>query len=432
MADSAARFPQTGTWFLQSDSFQVWTDNESGLSWLFGMHWTPTLDRRSRRIFFEQLREQGVRWYATSGKAGELIGVSVDAAAHDLPSHTLCAALAFANQRPDGTHLLLLRYGDTRQWIVGSHQGQVISQTDRWIDYGPLADALILELQRRFKDLTIERIEIANPMDLRLSELLPWIATDAKKLSRLRKVPGLGRARKVVISGGFVILLVLGWILYHAIFKSDLQSRRELGNQLDAPPEELAQKPPLFEIHGPEALMGLVNRLEPLPVDPPGWQLQGIDCNLLSQQSHCQARYQRVSRQSDNSQLARFAPPGWSIGVLGLDETLLEISIPIKTDTIQIPLTSQDSGWMVALQRHTQRTPFIDLGQTQTIERMGYRIRYRSITMRLPIRQKERLADWQLPVRWSTLRLDVFPQATLDSYSGSLMLNLRGELLVAD
>jgi hypothetical protein len=110
----------------------------------------------------------------------------------------------------------------------------------------------------------------------------------------------------------------------------------------------------------------------------------------------------------------------------------LEISISLKTEISHIPPIVRDSEWIVDLQRHTQRTPFIDLGQTQWIERLGHRTRYRSIAMRLPIREKERLAAWQLPVRWMQLRLEVFPQATLDAYSGGLMLSLKGELLVAD
>jgi len=432
VSDSAQRTVKAGVWSFQGESFQVWADEESGMNWLFGMHWTPTLDRRSRRLFFEQLSQQGARWYATSGQTGELIGVSIEAASLDLPSHTRSAAVEFATQHPAGIHLLSVRRPDGRQWITGSHHGHVISQTDRWFGDDLQAEALILELQQRFNDLCVDRIELPAQLDLPLSTSLPWMGLDAKKTSRLRRVPGLGKSRQSFIFGLLVTLLILVWIGYHSLFKAFFQASRDLENTPVDAPDELVSPLPFFEMHTPESLMGLLNRLDPVPVDPPGWQLQSIDCNIAVKQSRCEARYRRISRQSDNSRLAQFAPPGWSIGLLGLDETLLEITIPIVTYAIQSPQGVRGMQWMIDLQRHTQQTPFIDLGQTQTIERKGHRVRIRSIAMRVPVRQKERLAQWQLPVRWSTVRLEVLPQAILDSYSSSLMLSLKGELLVTD
>jgi len=432
VSDSVQRALKGGAWSFQGESVQVWAHEESGLNWLFGMHWTPTLDRRSRRLFFEQLSQQGVRWYAKSGQAGELIGVSIEAASLDLPSQTHSAAVEFANQHPTGTHLLSVRHPDGRQWITGSHNGHVISQTDRWLGDDLQAEALILELQQRFNDLCIDRIELPEQPDLPLSSSLPWLGLDAKKISRLRRVPGSGKPYKSFVFGILVTLLILMWIGYHSFFKAFFQANQELEKTPVDASDELVSTLPFFEMHTPESLMGLLSRFDPVPVDPPGWQLQSIDCNIAVKQSHCEARYRRVSRQSDNSQLAQFAPPGWSIGLLGLDETLLTITIPIGTYAIQSPQGVRGMQWMIDLQRHTQQTPFIDLGQTQTIERMGHRVRVRSIAVRVPVRQKNRLADWQLPVRWSTVRLEVLPQTILDSHSGSLMLSLKGELLVTD
>jgi hypothetical protein len=396
------------------------------------MHWTPTLDRRSRRIFFEQLREQGVRWYATSGQAGELIGVSIDAASRDLPGNTLSAAVSFANQHPAGTHLLSIRRTDGWQWVVGAHQGHVISQTDRWLCDDRQADALVQDLQQRFKDVCVVKLVLSSGSDLDLSASLPWMSFDTQKTSRLRRLPSSGKVHKGLFLGLLLVLLVVMWIGFQTFFKALLPANHDLELTPAETTDDSGSKIPLFEIHTPESLKLLLSRLDKVPVDPPGWQLQSIDCKVSEKRSHCESRYRRLSRQSDNSQLAQFAPPGWSIGVLGLDETLLETSFFIETQALQNPPNVRGTHWMIDLQRHSERTPFIDLGQTQTIDRTGQRIRVRSIAMRLPMRHKEMLADWQLPVRWLSVRLEVLPQAILDPYSGSLMLSLKGELLVTD
>lgn len=407
---------------------RIWTDPESRHRWVFGMHWTPTLDRRRRRILLDQLGEQGMRWCASSGSSGELIGVVLDESAGPVDRTVASAALAFASHHLQGTHVIRLSLGGNQHWISASNQGQVVSQTDRWFEDGRQADVLIAELEQRFGDVVVQAVTWADPETEPAPAGLGWLDTTSHALARLHRLrPIAGWGNVLSLSVVLVAFALLAWTGYRAMKSPSPVADSELPTPVV--PDAFIQNGMTLRAHSGADISVLLGHWDRLPLQPPGWLLLELTCSVQERSTRCEATYRRLVLDTDNRALADFAPTGWLVEQRGLNKTALTREIDLPGQTLAVDRERQ-RDWMVVLQRQSQQTPFIDLGPAQTGVRGGHTVSFRSIAMRLPMRHRDRLVHWHLPVRLTQVRLEVSPGAPIDEHSGALMLQLKGELLV--
>lgn len=407
---------------------KVWTDHESGARWVFGMHWTPTLDRRSRILLFEQMRQHGLRWCARSGSPGELIGVVPDASVGPIDRGVASAAVAFARHYPNGTHAVRLLVQGQAQWVMATHDGQVLSQTDRWFDEDAPAEALLADLRQRFPDLEVQSVSWPGFETPANWTAPPWLGPQAHARARLQRLPGGIRAQPLGTLLVLTVLVALGvWAGW-----SWVQSRWALHAPQLPGPTRAIDSPPKATLHAHPvaAVLEVLGQWNDLPLDPPGWALQGVSCQVLGQVARCQAVFRRLRLDTDNGVLAGFLPAGWSISAQSLNETAARLEVPMQGQPIA-EIVQRQRDWMVTLQQFSQAIPFIDLGQTHRDHADGLQ-RVRPVALRLPFRHVHQLGAWTLPVRWLQIGLEVVPGAALDRHAGVLMLQLKGELFVSD
>jgi len=418
------------SWTDGGKSSRVWQPSAAGHGWIFGLEWTATLGQRSRRWLFTQLRQQNVRWYASTGMQGELIGISREPGSEQAISSLAAAAVGYAQSRPDGSYLLCLAIDPSRQWVVGVHRGKLLSHTDTWLEPEAVG-ALQQVLAQRFADLVIETVHWSNPGDDPPAALafLQQAPVHQARFERLR--PTLAtRANALLLLGTLICLHGAAWMCQSLDWwpADDWQAAGQLGDEQRT--VQGAAHVPVVEVHDLAALMSLLQGLQQLPVNPARWLLHGVQCQMTSEMAHCSAAYQRHQNNTDNEALVPLVPANWHLKPVAMDETKLESHIRMGTRVINLPSSQASGAWLVTLQRQTAITPELSVGswRDQAVVPSHGRVRTREITLRLPVRQWAVLRDWPLPVYWQSVRLELVPNATVDEHHGYLMFHLKGEL----
>lgn len=417
-------------WSEHGPNLHTWGVPDQPLRWVFGLQWTATLGRRSRQWLFNQLRRQNLRWYASSGPQGELVGMDMTGRLAFEDGPVFAAAVGYALSRPQGTHLLRLVLTPANQWVVGVHQGSVLSHTDCWMD-AQTGDALEAGLEQRFSDLVVQTVvwPIDSAMIAPLE--LDFLHTAAHETARCRRLRfGVSGATVVLALGAMVCLLGAGFMLVS--LGGWPQTNEATVQATQADPEALL---PSVYVHDMRFLEPLWQEILQLPVDPDGWILQTVDCALIVDAATCRADYLRRRTTTDNGILSARAPSLWRFKPVSLDLSSFESLVPVAAK--RLPVRSAvafdaDDTWLTTLQQQTAVTPSISLGPWQE-KKMGgdsflLTLRSAEISLRLPVRQLSLLQSWSLPVFWQTVRLDVMPSATVDQHNSYLMLHLKGEL----
>lgn len=417
-------------WSEHGPNLHTWDAPDQSLRWVFGLQWTATLGKRSRQWLFNQLRRQNLRWYASSGSQGELVGMDMTGRLSFEDGPVFAAAVGYALSRPTGVHLLRLVISPAHQWVVGVHQGSVLSHTDCWMD-AQAGDVLQAGLEQRFSELVVQTVfwptesAVIVPLEL---EFLNTAAGEAARCRRLRY--GVSSGTIVLALGAMLFLLGAGFMWVSLGWWPQKSQTTVPIKQADTD----ALMPSVY-VHDMRDLDPLWQGLLQLPIDPDGWILQTVDCALILDAATCRADYLRRRATTDNGVLSARAPGLWRLKPVSLDLSSFENAIRVATK--QLPLRSAmainaPDPWLITLQRQSAITPSISVGPWQE-QKLGmgsflFTLRSAEISLRLPVRQLSLLQSWSLPVFWQSVRIDVMPSATVDQHNSYLMLHLKGEL----
>ncbi len=417
-------------WSEHGPNLHTWGVPDQSLRWVFGLQWTATLGRRSRQWLFNQLRRQNLRWYASSGPNGELVGMDMTGRLvfDDVP--VFAAAVGYAISRPQGTHLLRLVITPAQQWVVGVHQGSVLSHTDCWMD-AQAGNALQAGLEQRFNDLVVQTVIWPTDSALNAPLELEFLHAAADETARCRRLRyGVSGGTAVLGLGAIVCLLGAGFMLVSLGWWPQK-------NEATMPPtvaDTDALMPPVY-VHDIRFLEPLWQGLLQLPIDPDGWILQTVDCALIVDAATCRADYLRRRVTTDNSILSARMPGLWLFKPVSLELSSFENVFRVAAKRLPVRSAvsvNADDTWLTTLQQQSAITPSISLGPRLDKKLGGdsYSVTQQSaeISLRLPVRQLSILQSWSLPVFWQSVRLDVMPSATVDQHNSYLMLHLKGEL----
>ena len=417
-------------WSEHGPNLRTWAVPDHSLRWVFGLQWTATLGRRSRQWLFNQLRRQNLRWYASSGPHGELVGMDMTGRLVFEDGPVFAAAVGYALSRPQGTHLLRLVVTPAQQWVIAVHQGSVLSHTDCWLD-AQAGDALQAGLEQRFSELVVQTVVWSSESAVTAPLELAFLQATAGESARCRRLRFGVSSEMVVLAMGVVVCLIGAGFMWVSLGWWPQTSEATVP-AVQADSEALM---PSVYVHDMRDLEPLWQGLLQLPVDPDGWILQTVDCALIVDAATCRADYLRRRATTDNVILGARAPEIWRLKPVSLDRSRFESVVRVAAK--QLPVRTAESidaheTWLTTLQRQSAITPNISLGpwQEKKLGADSFLITLRSaeISLRLPVRQLSLLQSWSLPVFWQSVRLDVMPSATVDQHNSYLMLYLKGEL----
>lgn len=315
------------------------------VSLAFGMDWLPLLGDRPEHEAARLMRRQRASHAVLSGLAPSAVGLAwLGPVRNGTPCFS--GAQIFAGLYPKGTVAIILDLADGRVCVLASHEGVVLSRSDRIYHDIALARAVIDELRLAYPRLT-EPVCLEGhdePVSPRL------LASHAGNHALLRRVPT--SRRRVLVLGGLTALSGAFWAWPHV---ADTQGRPERPDALEAwgqAQRQLFAQHPVHGLVGTQTLFGAMARQ---PVTIAGWQLRILSFRVIEQgQCRALAEYERTDPRADNKGLLQGAPSNWQFDFpsLTLARAGWTLALPAQTlDQAQPPVTGQQTrDWVSQVQ----------------------------------------------------------------------------------
>ncbi len=304
----------------------------------FGLDWLPLLDEHPDRL----ARRLAVRHRAThavlSGSDQAAVGLAW-LNNHKSSSAPYSGAQIFALLNPRGTVAAILDMGGGDLCVLATHEGVVLSRSDRIYHDAALAQAVIDELRLAYPRLR------GPAMSGQATIGLDDLARHASDEARLQRVPWrgwtrLGIAGLLACAAALSAWLGLG-VGHNPAPRIDArqawtQAQRRLLDQ--------------HHVHGAAGTRTLLAALHRQPAVIAGWQLRQLSCRHADDGVwRCLGEYERTAPQADNRGLLRQAPREWQLDFpsLGVARATWTLSMPGQApDHTQPPsVDGQDRDW---------------------------------------------------------------------------------------
>ena len=426
---------QTRTW--------NWLDRTAKFDWVFGMRWLPALDARAQKAMQRNLREQGFVWAVNHGKQVRLIGVQPLVGNSAVGNRTASAAVAFASQHSQGTHALCLEVLGIGVWLVAASDGSLLSDTDRWFDTLEQAQGCLQALRERHERLVIMtgqwNPEASDPGQ----EPPDFLQASLVKHCKFARLPS------VHTHWLWWVFLILGAGVGAVFAYQYLLANDQSIPAGDGAFVPRAVQPPSVPVHRNEALPALLEDWHRLPIDPAGWLLQSVACRIDLDRAFCAASYRRRDPGAHNEGLAHHEPAGWRFEPDSLDQAFFKRTIAMPVQPLLPHMRTSTTFGLAQLQRLSPEVAGLAVGHVNQVpvtapvkaqidatdsafdlaDQRVERLSLRTVSLRLALRQAERIKDLNLPLRWRQADLSLIHGAQVDQLHGYLMLNLQGEWL---
>lgn len=418
-----------------------WRDASANITWLFGMRWLPALGSQGEKAIHRNLRQQGIEWAVNHGDTVRLIGVPASSHTAVVNRQSASAAMAFAATHANGTHALCLHVAGVGVWVVASFEGSLISDTDRWFDTLDEAEDCLQALSERHKTLQCQSLtwDPAAP-DCR-DQQPEFLQTSLLKRARFCRLPSAGLWWLWVLLGVAACAGAGFFVSWHWAGQ---------GEPDVLPERNSGQMPvrPVVRVHRPDSLQELISGWHELPVDPAGWLLQEVACRIEYDKAICRAAYKRRESGAHNEGLKRHEPPRWRFEHESLDRAFFLRTFSLPMQALQPYRRVGELAGLSELQRLSAEVAAIALGSAATVNgprpasldstmglagqqgaAEGLALKSRALTVRLALRQADRIHALGLPLRWRQADLALVHGAQIDKSHGYLMLNLQGDWL---
>ena len=431
------------TWYAQSDeSRTLCLAMQAERTWVFGMKWYPIVGVQSRReILLEQRRIKATHRIESS--LTQTISASVVGLVSLIPKQKTqkklySAALEFACSHSQDTHILIAHLQEQGWWLVATHHGTVVSQTDVWYVDRLKVNEHLNQLKTRFPNALIK--EVIWHVSLQQPELIVTedLADELYCLSKpvINSQPLLiitiSPFLKASVAVGLMSMIVFCVLAYfwlnmpHAVFETNKSAGELLVNQ-----SEVSSR---YKVHDYDALLGLVEHWRVLPLDPSGWLLKRIDCEGRIEVFFCQALYVRQKPHANNAQLARALPQDWEMVANTIDQVSVVRDVSITASAIDWKTQKNEGDWLTPLQQRQAIFQRIELGAPESIplavsltETPTYK---RQIKISGPMRALSALSGFEQPIQWQHAALEILDETILDLTHSHFVLHLTGDLFV--
>lgn len=410
-----------------------------GQQLVFGLDWTPLVGINPHKQGIKQSRALRATHFVIAGVGARSLGMTrLKSKQAGRKSRMHSAAAHYAQKHSAGAFACLIPFEGHGCWMVASHAGAVLSNTDRWFSDLNAAYEAIEPIQTRFPFLQIQ-----TEPTLTDQAMPSWLLEQLSPLSRLQPVK---RLRKYFLIAIF-LFSILGCIgIYsqkYLIHTSDM-TRQEAPDARHEWQRALRRLDSQIPIHHYQSLLELTRTWHDVPVHPAGWKLRNIECEAAMPAWKCAAHFDRQHKFSLNSDLERHLPAQWIMHASPLESASWIWQVPHRQAPHDWVVASEPEDWMSYLQRislafdHIRIGTGAVLGVQAPLDSQGRVIpmptelpiwRYRSFALKGPMRSVVMLEGLKVPVRWRRARLEI------GSFSGqgpashsALNLELTGEL----
>jgi hypothetical protein len=433
----------TDVWQVQSNFIHVLRlTTQKNHVWVFGMQWYTLISAQSRRnILLDQRRKKATHYAELTpyqNSTGSVFGVTslLPKSIHK-NEKVHAAALVFARQHLHDTHILILHVSEQSWWMVASHHGAVVCQTDIWYTDRFQVDEHVQQLKTRFISVSIKEVnwkkylvEWAAEPDQSKHALFD-VTDPAVQAQILLPISNSPLFKVVVFSGIFFVLAAIVLTYLWINHKNNRLNHSHLtSHQLEGP----AQASSLYQSHSHESISAMVVLWHALPLDPSGWLLKRVECERQNDAFRCQAHYKRNQPHANNGQLARAIPVDWQLVPQSLDQVSLVRDISITAQPINWSEQSFTEDWLTPLQQRQAIFQSLQLGAGEEIPmsltHTARPIYKRPIRLSGPLRSLPALSGLKQPIQWQYASLEIVDQTILDLTHSHFVLHLVGDIFV--
>jgi hypothetical protein len=412
--------------------------NSFGQPVIFGMDWTAIVGGQPLKLARKHARQVRATHFLVVGAPAMTVGCAqLDKQYFAQSCGIYSAAALFSVAYPSAAVACVVRFEEGGCWMVASHSGSIMSETDRWFVDANAALAALGEIRRRFPHLVVHEGLIASS-----SQLPAWLNDKCSEQARVLVHPS---ARVRVKSRAVVLLLIVVVGLWVKGFDPrsdhDATTTQMHPNQpwLDVIGRYSQQHP----VHEFSDLMRVMAAWRRVPFDPAGWQLLRVQCEPVFFDWSCAAHYRRQHRFALNQQLEAVKPDEWQFHAVALDRAMLTWNLLRAAQPFNWAQEPLRIDWMTSLQRLSPLFEHIQLGlssklsmsppldaQGRPLERPANLPNWhqRSLALKGPLRTLTALQTLTVPVRWRSATLEVGNISGQELTRSVLVVQLIGDL----
>ncbi|MEI8401616.1 MAG: hypothetical protein WCG12_12500 [Alcaligenaceae bacterium] len=412
--------------------------NSIGQPLIFGMDWTAIVGGQPLKLARKHVRLVGATHYLLVGAPATTVGcVQLEKQYFAQSCGIYSAAALFSVAYPSAAVACLVRFEEGGSWMVASHSGSIVSETDRWFVNTQAAVDALNDIRVRFPNLVVHEQLIASS-----TQLPAWLN---EKCSEQARVLSQQTAREGIKTraAALALIIFLGvwihWFYQRPAHDDTLTQVQPTQRWADAMVHYAQQHP----MHRFSDLLQVMTAWRRVPFDPVGWQLLRVQCEPVLLDWSCAAHYRRRHRFALNQHLEAVKPAEWDFHAVALDRATLTWSLSHAAQPLDLTLEPVRVDWMSSLQRLSPLFEHIQLGlaaklsihapldsQGRPLERPAGLPNWhqRSLALKGPLRALSALQELTTPVRWRSATLEVGNISGQELTRSVLVVQLIGDL----
>ena len=434
---NASAEPST-TPFVRPLAKTVVVRNSFGQPVIFGMDWTAIVGGQPLKLARKQARRVSATHFLLVGAPAMTVGcVQLDKQYFAQSCGIYSAAALFSVAYPSAAVACLVRFEEGGYWMVASHSGSIMSETDRWFVDAQAALAALNNIRLRFPHLVVYEGLVASS-----TQLPAWLNDKCSEQARAvaHQAARVGRKSRIVV---LALIVVVGfwmkWFDQHSEHATTVTQAHPDQRWLDALGHYARQHP----VHGFLDLMRVMEAWRRVPFDPAGWQLLRVQCEPVSSDWSCAAHYRRQHRFALNQHLEAAKPSEWEFHAVALDRATLTWTLSRAAQPLDLAQEPSGVDWMTSLQRLSPLFEHIQLGLSTKLlihaplDSQGHALerpvglpnwQQRSLALKGPLRALTALQELTAPVRWRSATLEVGNISGQELTRSALVVQLIGDL----
>ena len=412
--------------------------NSFGQPVIFGMDWTAIVGGQPLKLARKHARLVRATHFLLVGAPAMTVGcVQLEKQYFAQSGGIYSAAALFSVAYPSAAVACLVRFEEGGCWMVASHSGSIMSETDRWFVDAQAALAALNNIRLRFPHLVVYEGLVASA-----TQLPAWLNDKCAEQARVvaYQAARVGSKSRIVALALIVVVGVwMKWFDPHTEHGTTVTQVHPNQRWLDALGHYSQQHP----VHGFSDLMRVMDAWRRVPFDPAGWQLLRVQCEPVLIDWSCAAHYRRRHRFALNQHLEATKPGEWEFHVVALDRAMLTWSLSRAAQPLDLAKEPSRVDWMTSLQRLSPLFEHIQLGlptklqmntpldsQGRALERPVSLPNWhqRSLALKGPLRALTALQELTVPVRWRSATLEVGNISGQELTRSALVVQLIGDL----
>jgi hypothetical protein len=412
--------------------------NSFGQPVVFGMDWTAIVGGQPLKQARKHARLVRATHFLLIGAPAMTVGCAQLEKKYFAQSCRIYSAAAlFSVAYPNAAVACLVRFEEGGCWMVASHSGSIMSETDRWFVDAQAALGALHKIRLRFPNLVVYEGLIASS-----TQLPAWLNDKCSEQARVL-VHQTARVGLKLLAALLAPLVVVGlWVSWF-----DERSERDAAVRLVNPSQRwldtMTHYSQQHPVHDFSDLMQVMAAWRRVPFDPAGWQLLQVQCEPVSVNWSCAAHYRRRNRFALNQHLEAVKPGGWEFHAVALDRATLTWGLLKAAQPLNFSQAPAHVDWMTSLQRLSPLFEHIQLGlstrlfmnvpldpQGRPLEQPAGLPTWhqRSLALKGPLRALTALQELTVPVRWRSATLEVGNISGQELTRSALVVQLIGDL----